>query len=140
VLKIRSAAGGSFHEANFAGLRECVKTLRQGGVVGFMGDRDIQGNGLCTRLAERCVRLPRGPWQMARAESALVMPVFTSRIGADRFRVFVEEPFRVRHSEDEETDIRMAIERYARLLEEHLRRDPAQWAFTEDYWRTHGCG
>lgn len=140
VRKIRSASGGAFYEADFTGLRECVKTLRRGGVVGFMGDRDIQGNGLCTLLAEQCVRLPRGPWQMARAENALVLPVFTSRIGADRFRVFVEEPFRVFPSEDQEADIRIAVERYARLLEEHLRRDPAQWAFTEDYWGTHGCG
>jgi len=140
VLKIRSASGGAFYEADFAGLRECVKTLRRGGVAGFMGDRDIQGNGLCTRLAERCVRLPRGPWQMARTENALVFPVFTSRIRDDGFRVFVEEPFRVLHSEDEETDVRVAVERYARLLEAHLRRDPAQWAFTEDYWRAHDCG
>lgn len=140
VLKIRSASGGAFHEADFTGLRQCVKTLRRGGVVGFMGDRDIQGNGLCLQLAGQCVRLPRGPWQMARTENALVLPVFTSRVRADRFRVFVEEPFRVVASEDEEADVRVAVERYGRLLEEHLRRDPAQWAFTEDYWRAHGCG
>jgi predicted LPLAT superfamily acyltransferase len=66
--------------------------------------------------------------------------MFSSRIERDRFRVTVEEPFRVADTGDAEQDIRLAIERYAALLEAHLRRDPSQWAITEDFWRVHSCG
>jgi hypothetical protein len=52
----------------------------------------------------------------------------------------VEEPFRVGQSDDEEADILSAVERFGRLLEVHLKRDPGQWAFTEDFWRVHSCG
>ncbi len=140
LLKLRSSAGGRFYETSFQGIRACLETLQEGGLVGFMGDRDIQGNGLCVELAGRKVRLPRGPWEIARRSQALVLPVFTARIEKDRFRLFVEEPFRVAQSVDEDADILAAVERFASLLETHLKRDPGQWAFTEDFWKVHACG
>lgn len=140
LLKLRSSAGGRFYETSFHGIRICLETLQEGGLVGFMGDRDIQGNGMCVELCGRHVRLPRGPWEIARRSRALVMPMFTARVDGDRFRLFVEEPFRVAQSEDEEADILAAVTRFAGLLETHLRRDPGQWAFTEDFWRVHACG
>lgn len=140
MLKLRSSAGGTFLEANFAGVRACIETLRHGGVVGVMGDRDIQHTGVCTRLFGRAVRLPRGPWELARRTDALVIPIFSSRKRGDQFRIDVEEPFRVAATEDAEADIRCAVERFAGLLERHLRRDPGQWAVLEDFWKVHGCG
>lgn len=140
LIRLRSSAGGRFYETSFQGIRACLATLQEGGLVGFMGDRDIQGNGLCVDLCGRRVRLPRGPWEIARRSRALVLPVFTARIEDDRFRLFVEEPFRVDQTDDEEADILAAVERFAGLLETHLRRDPGQWAFTEDFWRVHACG
>lgn len=140
MRKLRSSTGGKFYEANFQGIRACIETLHSGGLVGFMGDRDLQGNGLCTKLSGRCVRLPRGPWEIARKTNAMVFPIFTSRVDGDRFVVYVEEPFRVRRSENEESDVAEAIERFAALLEAHLQRDPGQWAVTENFWKAHSCG
>lgn len=140
MLWLRSSAGGKFLEATFAGVRACIETLRQEGVVGVMGDRDIQHTGVCTRLFGRAVRLPRGPWELARRTDALVIPIFSSRKRGDQFRIDVEEPFRVAATEDADADIRQAVERFAGLLERHLRRDPGQWAVLEDYWRVHACG
>ncbi len=138
-LQLRSSAGGRFYETNFAGIRACIETLHNGGLVGFMGDRDLQGNGMCMPLCGRCVKMPRGPWEIARRTDALVYPMFCNRIRNDRFRVFVEEPFRVAKTEDEEGDISAAITRFAHLLEEHLRRDPSQWAVSENFWEVHRC-
>lgn len=140
MLKLRSSAGGTFLETNFGGVRTCIETLRAGGVVGMMGDRDIQHTGVCTRLFDRPVRLPRGPWELARRTGALVIPIFSSRKRGDQFRIDVEEPFRVEETEDADGDIRAAVERFAGLLERHLRRDPGQWAVLEDFWRVHACG
>ncbi|MGE3077391.1 MAG: lysophospholipid acyltransferase family protein [Dehalococcoidia bacterium] len=140
LLKLRSGAGGTFYQTDLAGVRACVATLKRGGLVGFMGDRDIQGNGLCTELLGRKVRLPTGPWELARRTEALVVPVFSSRVRRDHFHVDVEEPFRVRRTEDEQTDIADAVQRFATILEGHLRREPGQWVPTEDFWAVHRCG
>ena len=140
MLKLRSSAGGTFLEAGFGGVRACIETLRNGGVVGVMGDRDIQHTGVCVRLFDRPVKLPRGPWELARRTGAIVLPIFSSRKRGDQFRIDVEEPFRVTETDDAEADIRGAAERFAGLLERHLRRDPGQWAVLEDFWRVHACG
>ncbi|MGE3077015.1 MAG: lysophospholipid acyltransferase family protein [Dehalococcoidia bacterium] len=140
LLRLRSSAGGTFYQTDLAGVRACVATLKRGGLVGFMADRDIQGNGLCTDLLGRRVRLPTGPWELARRTDALVFPIFSSRVKKDQFRVDVEEPFRVERTDDEPGDIAKAIGRFVAVLEPHLRRDPSQWVPTEDFWAVHACG
>lgn len=140
LLKLRSSAGGTFYQTDFGGVRAAVAMLKRGGLVGFMGDRDIKGNGLCTNLAGHDVRLPTGPWELARRTNALVFPIFSSRIRKDHFRVDVEEPFRVEHTDDALADVAGAIEKFVTVLETHLRRDPGQWVPTEDFWKVHRCG
>lgn len=139
VLKMRSAIGGGFYEANFAGVRTCLEALKRGEVLGLMGDRDIQGTGICTELFGRHVRLPRGPWELARRGDALVLPVFCRRTHTDHFDVHVEEAFKVPRTSDAEGDLRWAAARFARLAEAHLRADPGQWLVLEDFWGVHAC-
>lgn len=140
MVRLRSSAGGDFHEANLAGLRACVEALHDNGCVGLMADRDIQGTGLCVQLAGRPVRLPRGPWELARRCRATILPVFVARNWRDHFRVYVEEPFRVPVTDDQECDVRQAVEHWAALFEAHLRREPGQWFVLEDFWKVHRCG
>jgi KDO2-lipid IV(A) lauroyltransferase len=140
VARLRTAAGGAFHEADFEGLKELIAALRRGEIIGVMGDRDIQHTGVCVQLAGRQVRLPRGPWDLARRTDALVVPIFTTRLHGDHFALHVEEPFQVPHTDEPDDDARIAAERFARILEAHLRREPGQWAVLEDYWKVHRCG
>jgi KDO2-lipid IV(A) lauroyltransferase len=140
LLRLRSSAGGEFHEADFAGLRNCLRTLRQGGVVAVMGDRDLAGNGTCVELLGRRVRLPQGPWELARRSEAVILPVFSSRGVSDAMAVNIEPPFRVGRGQDRARDVAEAAQRWARLFERHLYRDPGQWTVLEDFWQVHGCG
>jgi len=140
LIKLRSAAGGRFYPADFGGVRACLAALKAGQVVGLLADRDIQGTGICVEMAGRRVKLPRGPWELARRTQATIVPVFASRNWSDSFTVRVEEPFTVACGNDAEADVRAAIERWRGLLETELRREPGQWTVIEDFWRTHRCG
>ncbi len=140
LLRLRMAAGGRYRVAGFGGVRACIEALREGNVVGMLADRDLQGTGMCADVAGRRVRLPRGPWEIARRTNATVIPVFMSRDWRDRFTVRVEEPFQVACTGDGEADVRAAIDRWAVLLDAHLRREPGQWTVLENFWRAHGCG
>jgi KDO2-lipid IV(A) lauroyltransferase len=140
VARLRTAAGGTFHEAGFEGLKELIAALRRGQLIGMMGDRDIQRTGICVQLAGCAVKLPRGPWDLARRTNALVVPIFTTRIHGDHFALHVEESFQVSQTGEPDDDARLAAERFARILERHLRREPGQWAVLEDYWKVHRCG
>lgn len=139
VLKLRSAHGATFHETDFTGIRAAMHTLKAGGVLGVMGDRDIQGSGICVEFLGRHVKLPRGPWELARRSDAMVFPVFVTRMHNDRFRATLQQPFRMERTEDPEEDIRVAVRKFAQTLETHLREDPAQWVVLEDFWKVHAC-
>ncbi len=138
--KLRARTGGRYHDAGIAGLRVCLETLRAGGVVALVADRDVQGTGVCVPFAGRSARMPRGPWDLARRTGATVLPVLTRRTGRDSFRVVVYEPFKVASTADREADVREAAARWAALLDLHIRRYPAQWTVLEDFWEVHGCG
>ncbi len=140
LLRLRRSGGGEFHPATLGGVKACLAALKEGGVVGLLADRDLQGTGICLPLAGRRVHLPRGPWEIARRADALVIPAFARRSWRDQFAVTIEEPFRVPKTADAEADIRCAATRFAGLLEGHIRRHPGQWTVFEDFWKVHGCG
>ena len=139
-LALRSSAGGAFHETTFSGLRVCLETLKAGGLLAMMGDRDLQHNGICVELSGRRIMLPQGPWDVAKRSEAVILPVFCSRGTKDDMAVRIEEPFRIACTEIPGDDIREAAQHWARLFEAHLRRDPGQWAVLEDFWLAHACG
>ncbi len=138
-LALRSSAGGTFYEADLGGVRAILGTLRAGGVIALIGDRDLQNTGACVRMFGQGVKLPRGPFDLARRTDALILPVFCSRKGIDDMIVRVEEPMRVAKSEDAERDVEEATRQWACILERHLRREPDQWTVTEDFWKVHAC-
>jgi KDO2-lipid IV(A) lauroyltransferase len=138
--RLRSAAGGCFKPANVAGARAAFAALRRGEVLGIMADRDIQETGICVVVAGNPVKLPRGPWEIARRTGATILPMFARRDWRDRFTVAVEEPFHVACLGDEALAVREAATRFASLLEAHLRREPGQWTVVEDFWSVHRCG
>jgi len=140
MLGLRTANGARFVEATSDGLKTALRTLRDGEVLGLMADRDIQGTGVCVEVLGRTVRLPQGPWDLARRYETRVLPIFSARKRGDQFRVWVGEPFVVARSEDEEADVTAAAGVFAALFERHLRRDPGQWMVLEDFWRVHRCG
>ena len=140
LLGLRSAGGAKFYEADFRGLRACVDTLKDGGLLGLVGDRDIKGTGVCVTMLGREVKLPGGPWELARRTGATVLPVFCARRGMDDMTVFVEDALRVNQEGDAETAVREAVQAWATILERQIRREPGQWTVLEDYWKVHGCG
>jgi phosphatidylinositol dimannoside acyltransferase len=139
MLKLRSAGGGRYHEATVTGVAAAIRDLRDGAVLCLLGDRDIQETGVCVDFLGRKAMMPRGPWEIARRETATVIPMFAERLDGVRCRVYVEEPMLVARSEDANSDICEAASAWAKLLEGHIRQRPGQWTVLEDFWAAHGC-
>jgi lauroyl/myristoyl acyltransferase len=92
---------------------------------------------VCVLLCGRRVRLPRGPWEMARRTDARILPVFSRRRRYDDFDVYLGEPYAERVSDSAEADIQRAAERFAYLLQARLLSDRGQWTVLEDFWQVH---
>lgn len=139
LLWLRTATGGHYFETTPRGVARAVRAMREGLVLAMLGDRDIQGNGRCVAFQGRVARLPSGPWEIARKEGALVLPMFARRLPGGRSHVKVEAPIDVAHTGDAVEDVTAALGQWARLLETHIRRAPGQWTVLEDFWVEHAC-
>ncbi len=135
--RLRGAGGGRYLPANGRGVRECLRTLHEGGIVALVGDRDIQGTGVCVNLLERRVRLPMGAFELGQRTGAMILPVLTTRGPRHTLRLHVEEAFAIGEAAG---DVEAGVRRWATILEGYLRRYPEQWTVAEDFWRVHDCG
>lgn len=104
-----------------------LQTLRDGGVVGLLCDRDIQGNGVAVEFFGELVKLPAGPATLAlRTGATLVAAACYSGPGRDHFAV-VTAPIEAQRTGRLRDDVTRVTQMIAVELEDLIRRAPEQW-------------
>lgn len=130
---LRSSKGHTFQPVSVASVKRAVRTLRSGGVVALMGDRDIQGPKARLPFFGVETLMPTGPIEVALRTGATVIPSFAPRrpYGVE---AFLEEPLELVRTGDMEHDVRVNTLRFLERLERRLREEPGQWAVLEAIW------
>ncbi len=109
-----------------------LQVLKDGGVVGLLCDRDIQGGGIEVDFFSRRVTLPGGPATLAlRSGAALVAAACYMGPGEDHFAV-VTPPLPVERTGRLREDVTRLTQIVAHELEDLIRRAPEQWHVLED--------
>ena len=110
------------------------RRLRDGGLVGLIGDRLLQGGGHGVQLFGHAATVPTGPAALAIQHRAAVIVGRCLRIGPDRFRVD-GEVLEVPATGDRRADTLALTERIAARFESDVAAAPEQWwgAF-QAYW------
>jgi phosphatidylinositol dimannoside acyltransferase len=104
-----------------------LQTLKDGGVIGLLCDRDIQGNGIEVEFFGERVRLPGGPATLAlRTGATLVAAACYSGPGRDHFAV-VTPPVAAERRGRLREDVTRVTQLLAVELEGLIRRAPEQW-------------
>lgn len=106
--------------------RPIVRRLRSGGLVGIIGDRDIEGDGRTVTMFGHPTTLPVGPASLAVAHRAALIVGRSLRIGPDRFRgegQIIERP----DTGDRRADAAVLVERIAAAIESDIGAAPEQW-------------
>jgi KDO2-lipid IV(A) lauroyltransferase len=104
-----------------------LQTLKDGGVVGLLCDRDIQGNGIEVEFFGERVRLPAGPATLAlRTGATLVGAACYSGPGRDHFAV-ITRPIAAERIGRLREDVTRVTQALAVELEGLIRRAPEQW-------------
>ncbi len=110
--------------------RECLRRLRQNGVVGLLADRDFTTHMATVSFFGRPARLSSGPARLARVSKAPIVPLFLLQLPGGRFRFKTLPPiFPERGMTQEDLQARIAA-----ALEEIIRRHPTQWFLFHDLW------
>ena len=130
---IRSSKGHTFAPVSVGNVKRVMRTLKQGGVVVLMGDRDIEGPRMVVPFMGEHVSMPTGPIEVALRTGAIVIPSFTTRRGY-MLDAYCEEPLELEKTGDFQQDVRAGTLKFLERFEKRLRADPGQWAVFERVW------
>lgn len=114
--------------------RILVDALRRNELVGIIGDRNVQGNGMPVRFFGEVTDFPTGPVVLALRTGA---PLLAGRAirGRDRtFDIEITPPLELPRSGDFKNDVRLGTELLAAVLERFIREAPGQWIVFEPVW------
>jgi KDO2-lipid IV(A) lauroyltransferase len=114
-----------------------LATLKQGGVVGLLCDRDIQNNGIEVDFFGETVTMPAGPATMAlRTGATLVAAACYSGPGRDHFAV-ITPPIDATRTGRLRDDVTRVTQSVARELEGLIQRAPEQWHVLQPRFEDH---
>jgi KDO2-lipid IV(A) lauroyltransferase len=101
--------------------------VRKGGVLGVQIDRAPDAmRSIEVPLFGTAARVPSGPFLLARAAGAPILPVFTRRLGHFRYEIELCAPLEIPKTAPEGALVR-AAERAASDMERFIRAHPTHW-------------
>ena len=112
-------------------LLRCVRFLREGGVVGVLIDQGAGYAGLWTPLFGRLTSSSTLPATLSIRTALPVVPLSIYTCGRARWKMVIGDP--VFPQEDDQPEAFTA--RINRLLEEQIRRSPADWLWAHNRWK-----
>jgi KDO2-lipid IV(A) lauroyltransferase len=128
-------------------IREMLRSLKKGGIVGILSDQDGGANGTFVRFFGRLSSSPSGVATFAVRTGAPIFPVFIFRKrwfepgrglgGWDRHRIEVEGPLNAPDPNvSPEEGEKMILQQFAEILESKIKRSPEQWLWAHRRWKS----
>lgn len=134
----RASKGHTFLPVSLASVKTVIRTVKGGGVVALLFDRDIEGKSIRVPFCGTPARVPVGAVELAMRTGANLIPTFPYRRGHDSIEAFFEPPLELVNAGNHDSDLKENVRRLLERFEPHLRRDPGQWAVLEAVWQNGG--
>lgn len=116
--------------------RACVRALRRNELVGFMLDQNRpSGQGVFVDFFGKPASTTPGLAMMSAQTGAPVVPVFMRR-RPDGRHVLEARPVIEPPPDRKEETLRACTAAYTKIIEDEIRRDPAQWMWLHKRWKS----
>ena len=124
------------------GLREVIRTLKSGGVVGILADLNaLRPEGIFCDFFGTPAATTVGVATLALRTNAVVLPGYLVWEEAEQRHVLhFEPPVETIRTGYWDADVQQNTARYTALLESIIRRYPGQWLWIHRRWRTRPPG
>ncbi len=133
--RLRAEAGVGIVRAGLS-VKELVRALRGGGLIGLLGDQDAGPGGLFLDFLGRPASVFRGTAQLAWKLRVPVVTGFLVRGEDGRHRAVIQPPITVDPAWDEATAIREITAQHTQRLDAMVRRYPDHYFWVHRRWKT----
>ncbi len=117
-------------------MRELLKVLRGGGIVGILLDQNVTWNeGVFVNFFGRLACTNKGPSLLAVSSDAGVIPTFIVREG-NKHKIIIGKEIPVVYSDDKTRNMVENTARFTKVIEDLVRKYPEQWFWIHQRWKT----
>jgi KDO2-lipid IV(A) lauroyltransferase len=116
-------------------VREVLKTLQQGGVVGIAGDQSAAKESVHVNFFGRRVPTHQGPAAFALKTGAVLAAGFARRLPDGRFLASFEEIPSDDLDPEDQRSIHILTQRHVAVTERAIRAHPGQWMWMHRRWK-----
>lgn len=117
------------------GAKSILRVLRAGELLGMLIDQDTDVPSVFVPFFGRMAATPRAAADLVLRTSAPVLVAFCQRKGDGAYRISIEE-VAFEPTGERETDVVSLTARLTSLIEQAIRRAPAQWVWMHRRWKT----
>ena len=121
-------------DRTFAPTLAVMRALEQNAIVAMQGDRDFNNTGVAVPFFGKEAFFPKGPFRVAMATGATVLPAFIVRVPDGRYRAVIEEPIEIERAGRGDEALKRNVLRYVGILERYVREHPEQWYCFYPFW------
>ena len=117
--------------------QQSLRQLRKGGIVYIIIDQNPPYPDIMVDFFGYAVPSFKGPVVLALRTGAVILPAFIVYSNGWRHKLFIEKPFTLETTENQEGDIARNLARLMKLAEGYIEQYPEQWWWWHRRWKRH---
>jgi Lauroyl/myristoyl acyltransferase len=118
------------------GVREMIKLLGEGKIIGLIMDQDARSKGVFVDFFGRVASTPSGAAALARIKDAPIVPMFITENTDGTHTILVHPLIWVTKTADRDQDIKVTTQELNHRIEQHIRAYPHEWFWLHNRWKT----
>ncbi|SFL62052.1 lysophospholipid acyltransferase family protein [Pelosinus propionicus] len=130
----RTKAG--MHVTYKTGVREMVKMLGEGQIIGLLMDQDAHRDGVFVEFFGRLASTPPGAAALARMKGAPIIPAFITANPDGTHKVILHPPEWVEKTNNREEDLLLMTQKLTNIIEQHIRTISHEWFWLHNRWKS----
>jgi KDO2-lipid IV(A) lauroyltransferase len=120
--------------------KNAMKALNRNGILCLISDENKRTGGVFVDFFGRPASTPPGPAALGLRTGAAIVPIFITRNPDNSQHITIEEEIPWQKTGDAQSDVLAITSRFTAVIEQRIRRDLAQWMWTNFRWRTQPGG
>lgn len=133
INEYRTQAG--MHITYKTSVKEMVRLLGEGKIVGLLMDQAAGSDGVMLDFFGRPSSTPQGPAALARLKGAPIVLAFITGREDGTHEAIIHPPLWVDKTADRDQDIIVTTKKLNHIIEDHIRRHPAEWFWLHNRWK-----